>query len=126
MKKMLRLVLVVCAVAFAPLAAVTTASASSGAAQVVVTEVKVEPVKDTDGEYTWFTVSCAVDNQTEVSGTVSVVIRTVDHWAYEKKPLKITGSVKAGEKTRISVLDFMDSRTFKSLKRFEVASVELH
>jgi len=67
-----------------------------------------------------------VENHSDVSGNVAVEIRTIDRWAYEKKPLLLTGYVNAGEATKLSVLDFMDSKMFASLKKFEIKNVELN
>lgn len=99
---------------------------ASSLQQIVVEDITVEPMKYADGERTWLKVSCTVQNLTEKSGTASVVIGTIDHWAFDRKSFRLTGSVKAGEKTRISVLDFMDSKMFKTIKRYEVKNVELH
>lgn len=109
---------------FGPIA-VTLAEASSSQ-NILVEDIKVVPMHYADGEYTWLTVSCTVNNATEQAGTVSVVIGTIDQWAFDRKPFRLTGAVKPGETTTLSVVDFMDSKMFKTIKRYEVKSVELH
>jgi len=98
----------------------------STSGKIVVEDITVEPMNYAEGEHTWLNVSCTVYNNTEMSGTVSVVIGTIDHWAFDRKPFRLTGSVKAGEKATLSVLDVMDSKMFKTIRRYEVKSVELH
>ena len=100
--------------------------AEESSEKIVVEDIMVEPMNYADGEYTWLTVNCTVQNNTEKSGMVSVVIGTVDHWGFDRKSFRLSGSVKAGEKTTVSVLDFMDSKMFKTIKKYEVKSLELH
>lgn len=99
---------------------------ASSSQQVVVDDIRVEPMNYTNDEYTWLLVSCSVQNLTDKAGTVSVVVRSIDHWAFDRKPFTLTGQVQAGEKARLSVLHVMESKMFKTLRRYEVKSVELH
>lgn len=98
---------------------------SSSTAALKVEDIRIEPLAYSDPERSWFVVSCTVENQSEQSGNVAVTIRTIDHYAFERKPLYLTGYVRAGEKKTLSVLQVMDSKMFKSLRRFEVKSIEL-
>jgi len=98
---------------------------ASSAVPLQVRDINVEKMNYANRDFTWFVVSCTVENQSDESGNVAVEIRTIDRWAYEKKPLLLTGYVKAGETKQLSVLDFMDGKMFDSLKKFEIKSVEL-
>jgi len=125
MRKLLFLLVYVCCAGFASPVAVSLAETSSSE-KILVEDITAEPMNYADSEYTWLNVSCTVENLTDKSGTVSVVVGTIDHWAFDRKPFRLTGFVKAGGKARLSVLDFMDSKMFKTIKRYEVKSVELH
>lgn len=125
MKKLLFLLVCFFVVGFVgPMVISSAEDPASG--KIVVERITVEPMNYADGEYTWLNVSCSVQNNTEKSGTVSVVIGTIDHWAFDRKTFRLTGSVKAGETATLSVLDVMDSKMFTTIKRYEVKSAELH
>lgn len=117
---MKRLLLVVLVLLFSAVPAY-----SSSTAALKVEDIQIEPLAYADTENAWFVVSCTVENQSDQSGNVAVTIRTIDHYAFERKPLFLTGYVPAGEKKNLSVLQVMDHKMFKSLRRFEVKSVEL-
>lgn len=94
--------------------------------EIVVDDIRVEQQHFGGIDYAWFVVSCTVHNTTEKSGTVSVVLRTIDQWAFDRKPFRLSGYVEAGKTARLSVLDFMDYNLFKGLRKYQVKSVELH
>ena len=101
----------------------TLASEAKG---VVVEDIKVERMEYADPENAWLLVSCLVKNMTEEDGNVSVVIRTIDKYAYDRKPFYLTGFMKAGEERRLSVQQVMERKMYEGLRKYEVKSVELH
>lgn len=101
----------------------TMASEAKG---VVVEDIKVEKMEYADPENSWLLVSCLVKNMTEKDGNVSVVIRTIDKWAFDRKPFSLTGFLKAGEERRLSVQQVMETKMFEGLRKYEVKSVEIH
>ncbi len=99
---------------------------ASSSPAIAVEDIRVEPISFAGTDFAWFLVRCTVENPTEQAGVVSVVIRTIDDWAYDRKPLRLSGRVTAGGKAHFSVLDCMDYKMFKKLRRYEIKSVELH
>lgn len=93
---------------------------------VVVEDIKVERMEYADPENAWLLVSCLVRNMTEEDGNVSVVIRTIDKWAYDRKPFYLTGFLKAGEERRLSVQQVMDAKMYEGLRKYEIQSAEIH
>lgn len=94
--------------------------------EIMVDDIQVQQVHHGGIEYAWFVVSCTVRNNSEKSGNVSVVLRTIDQWAFDRKPFRLSGYVEAGKSARLSVLDFMDYNLFKGLRKYQVKSAELH
>lgn len=105
---------------------VTVPAYAASSPGIVIEDIRVTQVDSADADFAWFLVGCTVRNSTPDSGTVSVVLRTVDHWGYERKSLGLSGYVRAGESARFSVLHFMERKMFQSLRRYEVKSVTLH
>lgn len=101
-------------------------AALASSPDIQVEDISVNELKYAGTDYAWFVVSCTVLNNTEGSGTADVALRTIDDWAYDRKVLRLSGYVEAGEKVRLSVLHFMDYRMFHKLKKYQVKSVELH
>jgi len=99
---------------------------ASSSPAITVEDIQVEPIPYAGTDFAWFLVRCSIENPTEEAGMVSVVIRTIDDWAYDRKPLRLSGYVSAGGTAHFSVLDFMDYKMFKKLRRYEISSIELH
>lgn len=94
--------------------------------EVSVENISVTPLNYASTDYSWFLVRCTVENTGKKSGTVAASLRTIDKWAYDRKLIRLSGHVEAGEKATLTVLSYMDYKMFQNVRKYKVRSVELY
>lgn len=88
--------------------------------------LSLEKIDYTNPEFTWYSARCSVENKTDKSGTVSIHLRTVNKYGFEREDIRLSKHVPAGSTEVLTLTSFMDFNMFDNIGRVYIKSIVLH
>lgn len=104
----------------------TSTASTDSLANIAVGKINLEKLRYKNTDYAWYVARLPVENNSEQPGTVSIHLKSIDKYAYQRNKIRMSGHVEPGHVGNITLLSFMDYNTFGDIKRWEVERIEVH
>ncbi len=76
-------------------------------------------------ENAWFLLKCDINNTTDESGIVEVILQSIDKNAYKRKVIRLYGHVEAGEKATLTLTSYMEYKMYDDIRKWQIERVEI-